>query len=394
MATRTVVCPDCEEPLPYSRLSCGNCGTLLASVAGAPPRSGPLRTVTLDEPAWLSDESDLNWPADAGSLSPEALGEPEPEPEPAPDPEPEPDVVPDPQASPDVEPVPDAEVADSADVVSDPAPDFQPDPAPGSSPDDVPAGAPADLDDAAEPPPDDIVPARAQLGRWTPDDRTAAPPMPTGPVLRPSYASRTRLDVAAPPPTYVRPADGSATAPPAGSWLPPAPDPLGGATGSQTAGSANAATTLRPGPGESPLLADLPFDAPNDLAGWLVAAGSAIATLGFLLPWADVMPFATGGLGYMDRWGLAVPSHVFVFLASAIVLGLAVVPNRLPAWTRSGLLPLVLGGLLMGLAWPYVLGGFGSHIGSLAIDVAALLLLVGGFVAIRATRHPEARPGV
>ena len=39
MATRTVVCPECGAEVPYGRLSCVACGTLLASVAGGTRRA-------------------------------------------------------------------------------------------------------------------------------------------------------------------------------------------------------------------------------------------------------------------------------------------------------------------------------------------------------------------
>jgi hypothetical protein len=74
-----------------------------------------------------------------------------------------------------------------------------------------------------------------------------------------------------------------------------------------------------------------------------------------------------------------------VLLASVVVLAMALVPNRLPAWFRTGLVPLALGGLLIGLVWPYALGGIGSHIGSIAVAVGGVLLLVGGGFAVRAT---------
>src|SRR3712207_3605612 len=104
MATRTVVCPECDEPVPYGRLSCANCGTLLASVAGAAQRPAPLaRTTTEDGRALASDD---------GPAGPE------------PDPEgPEPG-APDPASLP-------------ADEVE-------------------PVGAPADVDDASEPLPPEV----------------------------------------------------------------------------------------------------------------------------------------------------------------------------------------------------------------------------------------------
>ena len=56
----------------------------------------------------------------------------------------------------------------------------------------------------------------------------------------------------------------------------------------------------------------------------LIAAGSAIAALGFLLPWASVL--AGTGLGgtYWTRWGLAGPGHWLIVLALLGLVGVAV----------------------------------------------------------------------
>ena len=66
----------------------------------------------------------------------------------------------------------------------------------------------------------------------------------------------------------------------------------------------------------------------DDVPRHLIAAGSAIAALGFLLPWASVL--AGSGLGgtYWTRWGLAGPGHWVIVLALLGLVGLAVASGR------------------------------------------------------------------
>jgi hypothetical protein len=142
----------------------------------------------------------------------------------------------------------------------------------------------------------------------------------------------------------------------------------------------------RPRAGDAPLLADLPFDAPDTLAGWLVAAGSGLAAVAFLLPWADGLYGAGNFTGsFTDDWGLGNPSHLLVLLGAVSVLALAVVPNRLPAWLRGGVLPILLGGLLLGLVWPYFFASR-AQIGALLAIGSGAVLVIGGMLALR-PRH-------
>jgi len=304
MAIRTVDCPECEAPVPYGRLSCTSCGSLLASIAGVPPRVAPLR-----------------WGG---------VGDPPPVPVDDPDP--------------------------SADEV-------------------VPAGAPADTDDAAEPAPPEVeLPPEAEPpdpadARWPPPV-LAAPPGPPAPG----------------PPSPAIPV-------PAGSWLPPSAAfgdsvPNGAVAGNPMAVAVPSAAAVR-----RPVLAAARLDAPVELSGWLVAVGSSIAVAGFLLPWAAAVPF-TRGLEYTDRWGFAIASHLLLFGGALALLVLAILPNPLPGWLRNGALPLALGGLLLGIVWPYVFGGIGSQIGSLGVALAAGLLLVGGSLGVRPQRHGRPEPAV
>jgi hypothetical protein len=138
--------------------------------------------------------------------------------------------------------------------------------------------------------------------------------------------------------------------------------------------------------------ADLPFDTPKSLPGWLIAAGAAAAIAGFLLPWSRMIP-GQGGFGYLDTWGLASSSRILVLLFTVMALALAILPNRVPGWLRSGVAGLVLGGLLLGIVWPYLLDG-ASAIGTLAEAAAALLLIIGGLLAVRPERHAEDEPAV
>jgi hypothetical protein len=249
----------------------------------------------------------------------------------------------------------------------------------------------------------------------------AEPTWPTNPAVpvvtprRTSDKSRT-----APRPLNGRPTNGAAGAAlplppavlggpvptwppePAGEPLPPsavfagAPDvdKLLGATPAMS--STRAAESPRPpsivGPARVtrarlPRLADLQFDVPDNLADWLVAAGSGVALVGFLLPWSSAVVGARNFGGYTDSWGLAVPSHFLVMLLLGVVLTLAVMPSRVPSWIRTGILGVLVGGLLIGLAWPYLMGGLGASLGILFEAVAAALLIAGGVTERRTARH-------
>jgi hypothetical protein len=153
------------------------------------------------------------------------------------------------------------------------------------------------------------------------------------------------------------------------------------------AGSADAAATA--GRGALPSI-----DAARlvEIAGWFAVVGSAMAVLGFLLPWSVVVIGARGVGGYLDDWGMASPTHVLVLLGLLSVLALGVVRTPVPVWFRTGVLGLGVGGLLIGLIWPYLIGPLGADIGVLVTALGGLALVTGGIVASWATRHVEADP--
>jgi len=134
-------------------------------------------------------------------------------------------------------------------------------------------------------------------------------------------------------------------------------------------------------PGRAPLFADLPFDAPDTLAGWLVSIGGGAAALSFVMPWAPRV------VNYADSWGLAAISHLPVLglLVATVVLG--VLPNRVATWVRSGVLGLVGGSLFLGILWPYVAGDFGAEWGSIVGAAASLVLIIGGTLGVAPRRE-------
>ncbi len=351
MTTKTIECIDCGESVPYGRLSCPACGTLLASVAGA--LRAPIRVIEADE-----------------SPEPEALEEPKlaeaPEAEegPAAEPTPDADVEPEPSDATvaEVEPVVQAEPEPEAEVVAEP-----------------------------EAEPGDIAAAVATPPALAPDLAPWPPLESVEPVLEPRAYVGQRTDipdgVATSPAAYRPPTFALAAATAAGpSWA------VGAAALGGSGRSADPASIAQPkddAAGETSIA-----DRTVELAGWLVIAGATMSVLGFLLPWSRVVIGSANLGGYFDMWGLASPSHVIVVVGLLAVLGLGVVPNRVPTWIRTGVLGLSAGGILVGLAWPYVVGPLGADIGLILALVGGIALGVGGILATWATRHAPGESSV
>lgn len=134
-------------------------------------------------------------------------------------------------------------------------------------------------------------------------------------------------------------------------------------------------------------------DSPARLAefvGWLSVAGAAFASVGFLLPWGQVM-IGSSGVGYFDRWGLAGPAHVVVVVGLLALLALGLARTDVPVRIRTGIGGLGLGALVLGLVWPYVVGPLGSGPGAQIVGIGALALIVSGLLAIVVDRGD--RPG-
>ena len=443
MAARTVVCPECSETLPYGRLSCPARGSLLAAVTGgraravqppaAPPVAMPVPELPeppVEEPEaprprrrWRAKQNDMSV---AGTETPVAAG-----------------VAPGPVHSPASRPVVASRrpaLAPSKVGAVTLAARLEGEPLPTASTLAPSAPTPPVLGDwvlsetqaLGGPSPwrrDGVQRAREEDFEDEVDGRLGAPHAGGGNgngadrrgTRLPAWAggpagSAAPVDwPAAPAPVA---SDGAKpVSPPPGAYLPPSgtfsardsglprghlvqPGSPRPATASTPRASAPAPSPITPAaePPSSPragvasLFADLPFDTPKSLPGWLIAAGSAAAIAGFLLPWSRMIP-GQGGFGYLDVWGLASSSRILLLLFTVVALALAILPNRVPAWLRSGVAGLVLGGLLLGIVWPYLLDG-ASAIGTLAEAAAAFLLIIGGLLAVRPQRHAEDDPAV
>ena len=129
-----------------------------------------------------------------------------------------------------------------------------------------------------------------------------------------------------------------------------------------------------------------------EVAGWFVVVGATLGVLGFLLPWATIVIGARSAGSYFDSWGLASPTHVVVLAATMVVLALGIVRTSVPIWLRSGVLPLALGSLLVGLVWPYEVGSLGADVGVLVVGLGGVAMIAGGVVTIWATRHAGVDP--
>jgi len=127
---------------------------------------------------------------------------------------------------------------------------------------------------------------------------------------------------------------------------------------------------------------------------WLLVAGSIVAVVAFLLPWSpNGVIGSPGDPGYLGRWGLANGAYLLVMAASFGCLVVQILDTRVPPVVRDGILPLVLGGFLLGFGWTYVAGPFGADLGVQAILLGGVLLVGGGILGLRAAAsRPGGRP--
>jgi hypothetical protein len=247
--------------------------------------------------------------------------------------------------------------------------------------------------------------------RPTPE-ATIAPVAPAIPAAPAASVPAGISPVPAPPPVSAGPpaAPRPAASPPrdvAGAYLPPsamfavAEDPATGRARvtqaippgrTSTAVDADSRGAGRPTSSAGQL--DLRLDAPDDLAGWLVAIGAAVAAVGFVLPWAD-LGLIGGGLdaGFFSRWGLANAANVVPFLATLGTVWFAIAPSVRHTAARTAGIGLVLGASLLGLVFVYATSPFGLGRGGAGVGAGAVVVLAGGLVALR-RRHATSEPAV
>ena len=86
--------------------------------------------------------------------------------------------------------------------------------------------------------------------------------------------------------------------------------------------------------------------------------------------------------------------HAFVVLGLLAVLALGILSTPVAAWLKTGVLGIALGSLIIGLAWPYLVGRLGADVGVTVTALGGLALVIGGVTASWATRHAEPDPSV
>ncbi len=373
MTATLVVCPECGSPVAPGRLSCQSCGTLLASVVGSgrPPiwATASTELPEIDEDRPLASARPIE-PSPAAAAVAESATAPKRGPRRLPRPKP---------AAP-------AAPAKGRFVKSPP-----PDPAP---PIDqtalfgpVPSVAPPILHDWSDRPPDPAtapspsapIAQRAARGGDGPLAGAYLAPSATyaAPVAAGQVAERT------PRRTHPGPAQpGPAQAPTWPSALQPAASAVSyggnGASGAPSTAGAPATAVGRA----------------RTLSDWLVIGGSTLAIVSFVLPWATGGVIGAQGSSYLANWGLANPGHLLLIASVVAVLLLELVDNPVPGWFRSGALPLLVGGILAGLAFAYYARPAGGGAGVAVMLAGALVLIGGGLTASRPGRHESGPPGV
>jgi hypothetical protein len=226
-------------------------------------------------------------------------------------------------------------------------------------------------------------------------------PAPAAP--RPEPARRPDPVPAWPPPGDRGPLAEPAARIPAGVYLPPSAVlppgealPLPSATNGRTperpaatGPAAPAGTPERMSAADRLGQLDLPADTPRRV----IAIGSVVATLGFLLPWT-ASPTGNDVIGdYLIRWGLAGPG---AWIVVTLLLGLAALTlagGRL-ASAPVGLPAVAMAMLVLGLAWPYLFGFGARGVGIWVVMAGLLLLAIGGVLDVRTRRHDTATPSV
>jgi hypothetical protein len=332
MSSKAIVCAACNAAVPYGRLSCPACGELLASVAGAPRRA----VAGASAAAKRASRASRATPSVLVDVSPAPVAE-----------------APVAGRSAVEAPVAEPPVAQAAPVAQAVPAVVKPVDA-GSSMTDAAPGWPV---------------ADPQWPEARPQWRNERAPTPLPPV-----ASVTSPSLANAPGAYVRPV---LPATPVG---PPAP---ARAWAGHPAGNEAAADTDARRSSAGVLVDPARL---NEFIGWLAVAGSAMAAVGFLLPWG-ISVIGASGVDYFDRWGLAGPFHPLIVLGVLAILALALIPNPVPPWIRVGLPGLGLGALLLGLVWPYLLALPGTGPGVIVVALGAIILIAAGIAALVTDRH-------
>jgi hypothetical protein len=395
MATKVVVCPECESALEPGRFSCPTCGAVVAAVASMPRSFTPALEAAppVVEPAPDATVA-ASMAAPSLTATPTAAASYTPAP-PVP-----PSVEPAAPTTYEAAQLPATHVPAASVATYTPAPPATSWPEPPSA-----STAPAWPSQvlAVEPAPASPEPVTAPFAP-PPVEASGWPVQPAAPAAPPPVEATKWPDQPAWPP--IQAAVVAAEPPirsPAGAYLPPSavlppaealPIPGRNGTGGEHAEPAPVAkpTTLAGrfalGDADGPL--GLPVNAP----GRTIALGAAIAGLGFLLPWAEIVIGSSSMGSFLDMWGLAGPGHPIVLLLLIAVGFLAVAHEKWPVRVGAGTASIVLGSVLLGLAFPYVMGPFREAVGVYVTAAGAIVMIAGGLLARVPPRHADVEASV
>jgi hypothetical protein len=118
-----------------------------------------------------------------------------------------------------------------------------------------------------------------------------------------------------------------------------------------------------------------------------VAVGALFGAVAFVLPWAAVGVIGTQfDPTYTGQWGLANPADLVPMFVAIALLLMTLIPSRIPAWIRGVVLPILVGGWFLGIAWSYATGPFGLGWGVDAVAIGGIILVIGGAMG---QRHAE-----
>jgi hypothetical protein len=120
--------------------------------------------------------------------------------------------------------------------------------------------------------------------------------------------------------------------------------------------------------------------------------GSTLAAIGIFLPWINGLPSEGPFSAYLVRWGMAGAGMWLVLFGLIVVAIVAGSSGRPESWP-IGLPSVAVAAFLVGLVWPYLVGGSGRSIGIWVVLVGAIVLAVGGLLD-RRRRHDSRDPAV
>ena len=137
----------------------------------------------------------------------------------------------------------------------------------------------------------------------------------------------------------------------------------------------------------------------------LVAAGTVVGIASLILPWAASNGIGIGTTGSSpppNGSGWLMPASMPLFLLSGLVLGAASgsdrAKERLPnlaaiiGRVTDSIMPMVLGGLYVGVFLLYLTLPWGCGMGAFALLFGGVLLLAGATVTLFSSPEPVARP--